>query len=166
MSDRVVFRPRSNLVWGGAAIALDAMFLAQAIYYPSAGENLVLDYVTALALALAGYLLWLRPKVIFEADHLTVINPLGSRKIAYSEIATLDTKWSLTIQHGTQNTRVWVAPTGGKFRWMSDATLRWNNSKLPKTEARLGEFVPASETVNSDSGLLAHLIRARIDSKH
>ena len=166
MSDRVIFRPKSNLVWAGVAIALDALFLAQAIFYPSAGENLVLDGVVALVLAVASYLLWIRPKVIFNPESLKVVNPFGSHVVSYRDIVELNTKWSLTIHHSTKSIRVWVAPTGGKFRWISDSTLRWNNSKLPKTEARLGEVVPVSETTNSDSGLLAQLIRARIDGKH
>lgn len=164
--DVQVFRPRANLVWGGVAIILDVLFLIQAVWFPSAGENLLFDLIVALAVAVAATLIWVRPKLVLRAESMDVVNPLTTETIAYRDILALETKWTLLVRHGETVTRVWVAPTNGKHRWIADSTFRWGASKLPASDRAAGEARPISDSHLSDSGVAATLIRQRMQQNH
>ena len=166
MSNESTFRPKSNLIWGATALLLDATFLAQVILYPSKGQNLFLDVVVAAAIAAAIVLIWIKPRLILNEDHLVVVNPLRTVRIEYARITGLDTKWALTIHQDNQSVSVWVAPVNGKHRWIADSTYRWSINKMPNSDRATGESTPASQSLGSDSGVAAELIRQRIAALH
>ena len=166
MNTALTYRPKGNLVWGSVALLLDALFLLQAVCYPAKGENLLIDLPVSLSIAVLAWLVWLRPKLVLHAENLVVVNPIGTRAIAYRDIEALDTKWTLKISHGSQQTRVWVAPANGKYRWIAESNSRVFFSKLPRTEGKLAEVTSMSQSRNSDSGVAASLIRDRIEDLH
>ncbi len=166
MSTVQVFRPKANLVWGYSALALDALFVTQFLAYPSGGENIALDALLATLVATASVLIWLRPKLELRESGLTVVNPLRTVIIEYGDITDIETKWALLIKHQGKNTRVWVAPSNGKQRWITDSTNRWRFSKIPNSKTQGGESVPISSSNLSDSGAAATLIRQRMHERH
>lgn len=172
MENKTVFRPRANLIWGASAIALDALFLVQVVFYPTKNDQtvgaLAGGIVVAVVLALASYAIWLRPKLVLGDDSLTVVNPVGGATIAYRDITELETKWALLIRHSGGATRVWVAPTNGRVRWGTDNALRWNFTKLSaaRSDRAVGADTAASDSLNSDSGIAAELIRQRLKRAH
>lgn len=166
MANETVFRPRANLVWGASAIVLDALYLVQVVFYPTKDDQIALAIVLGLALGFGAYAIWLRPKLVLGDDGLTVVNPLSTTAIAYSEITDLETKWALLIRHSGGATRVWVAPTNGRTRWAADNLFRWGFNKIPRSDRAVGAATAASESINSDSGLAAELIRQRLKKIH
>ena len=157
-----VFRPKSNLLWAGLAFALDAVFLAQLIFYPSAGSNLLVDLSVAIFVAAAAYLLWVRPKLILREIDLVVVNPFQRTLVNYADITELRTKWALQIDYADKSVQVWVAPANGKGRWISESTLRWKSDRVPLSDTRIVEHTSMSQSTRSDSGLAASLIRERM----
>ncbi len=157
-----VFRPKSNLIWAGLAFALDAVFLAQLIFYPSAGSNLLVDLSVAIFVAAAAYLLWVRPKLILRETDLVVVNPFQRTLVNYADITELRTKWALQIDYADKSVQVWVAPANGKGRWISESTLRWKSDRVPLSDTRIVEHTSMSQSTRSDSGLAASLIRERM----
>ena len=159
-----VFKPKSNYAFAAAALVLDGFFVAQSLYYPD-GSNLLVNCAVAAAVAAGAALLWLRPKLVLGETELRVVNPLSSRTIAYRDIVELKTKWSLQIVHNAGITRVWVAPTSGRVRWASSTAGNWRNrvGGAAQFSAGFDELAPASDSVHSDSGLAALLIRRRMD---
>jgi len=157
-----VFRPKSNLLWAGLAFALDAVFLAQLIFYPSAGSNLLVDLSVAIFVAAAAYLLWVRPKLILREIDLVVVNPFQRTLVNYADITELRTKWALQIDYADKSVQVWVAPANGKGRWISESTLRWKSDRVPLSDTRSVEHTSMSQSTRSDSGLAASLIRERM----
>ena len=166
MNGNEVFRPRANLFWGYSALVLDALFLVQAFAFPAKTENLLFDIFIALLVAAAAILMWIRPKLLLGESQLVVVNPVKRVVIDYKDITELETKWALLIKHQGKSTRVWVAPSNGKQRWVTDSTNRWRFGKLPQTSGTIGEAVPISSSNLSDSGAAATLIRQRMQSKH
>ena len=166
MNGSEIFRPRANLFWGYSALALDALYLTQAIAFPTKNENLFFDFLVASLVASAAILMWIRPKLLLGESQLVVVNPLKKVVIAYQDITELETKWALQIRHADQSTTVWVAPSNGKQRWITDSTNRWRLNKLPKTNTSAGDFAPISSSHLSDSGAAATLIRQRMQSRH
>ena len=166
MDNKTVFRPRANLIWGACAIVLDVLFLVQVVFYPTKDDQLWLGVLLCLVFGLAAYALWLRPKLVLGDDSLIIVNPISTTAIAYRDIVELETKWALLIRHGQQATRVWVAPTNGKQRWVTDTTGRWTFNKLPRTDVAVGAGAPASASMGSDSGIAAELIKQRLQRLH
>jgi hypothetical protein len=158
-----VFRPKGNLVWAVLAFALDVLFVVQSVFYPRVSGNQVLDLLVAVVLAAVAYLLWVRPKLVLRETDLVVINPLKSAVIKYSEITELKTKWSLQIDYRDTSIQVWVAPANGKSRWISESTFRWRSDRVPVTDSKTIEHTSMSQSLRSDSGLAASLIRERMN---
>jgi len=157
-----VFRPKGNLVWAGLAYLLDALFVVQALFYPGVAGINWLDLLVAAALGYAAYLLWIKPKLVLREVDLVVINPFKRATIAYSEITDLKTKWTLQIDYRDTSIQVWVAPANGKGRWIADSTFRWKNNRVPVSEGNTVGHTSMSQSLGSDSGLAASLIRERM----
>jgi hypothetical protein len=166
MQNLTVFRPKGNLIWGGVALFFDALFLVQVVFYPAPNSNIAVDVATAAAFGAAASLLWIRPKLVLREHDLIVVNPVRTVEIAYSDISELETKWALLIHHGSKKTRVWVAPANGKQRWARDSTQRWSIDRLPTNDRNETEVTSISQSLNSDSGVAAHLIRERLKNRH
>lgn len=164
MTSVEVFKPKANYAFAAAALVLDGLFVFQGFAYPD-GTPLVVTLVIALAVAAAATLLWLRPKLVLGETELKVVNPVTSRTIAYDDIVELKTKWSLLIVHNAGSTRVWVAPTSGRVRWASSTAGNWKSrvGSTAASDAVNSDLAPASDSVHSDSGLAALLIRRRMD---
>lgn len=160
------FRPRSNYAWAVASYLLLGLFTLNSIFVAEdAGQSIVEIGVSAI-LALVVYLIWLRPRLILTNTSVEVVNPIQSITIPYSEIEDLQTKWALTIVHAKGRTTAWVAPAGGKRRWIADQTFRWYGSGVPLTESRGGETDSMSASLDSYSGQAAYLIRERMKRSH
>jgi hypothetical protein len=166
MNSENVFRPKGNFAWAIVALILDALFLAQVIFYPAEGAISAVEFAIGAAIAAAAYLMWVRPKLVFNKDHLIVVNPLKSTKIAYKDIDDLETKWALLINHGANQTRVWVAPANGKQRWIAESARVWKFTRIPSSERLTDEYTTASDSLGSDSGIAAALIRERLRDLH
>jgi hypothetical protein len=163
MSERIIFRPKSNFFWGILALALDALFVLQSALYPGATW---LDFTIGAIVAAAASLCWIRPKLILRETDLVVVNPIRKVAIQYVDILELNTKWSLQIIHRNGKVRVWVAPASGKRRWISESTSRWLSDRLPTSSGRTTEVTSMSNSYLSDSGAAAILIQNKIDQLH
>jgi hypothetical protein len=160
------FRPRSNYAWAVVSYLLLGLFALNSIFVAEdAGQSIVEIGVSAI-LALVVYLIWLRPRLILTNTSVEVVNPIQSITIPYSEIEDLQTKWALTIVHAKGRTTAWVAPTGGKRRWIADQTFRWYGSGVPLTESHGVETDSMSASLDSYSGQAAYLIRERMKRSH
>jgi hypothetical protein len=166
MNKAFVFRPKGNFAWAIVAVVLDALFLAQVILYPVDGAIKWVEYSLGAAIAIGATLLWIRPKLVLKDDHLVVVNPISQVTIAYKDIDELETKWTLRINHGGKQTRVWVAPANGKQRWISESARIWKFNRIPSSERVTDEYTSMSDSLGSDSGIAAALIRERLRDLH
>jgi len=161
-----VFRPRSNYAWAVVSYLLLGLFALNSIFVgEDAGQSITELGVSAI-LAVVAYLIWLRPKLVLTETAVEVVNPIQSITIPYAEIEDLETKWALTIIHTKGRTTAWVAPAGGKRRWIADQTFRWYGSGVPLTENRGIETGSMSASLDSYSGQAAYLIREQMKRSH
>jgi hypothetical protein len=166
MNKAFVFRPKGNFAWAIVAVILDALFMAQVILYPVDDAVKWVEYSLGAAIGIGATLLWIRPKLVLKDDHLVVVNPLSQVSIAYKDIDELETKWALRINHGGKQTRVWVAPANGKQRWISESARIWLFTRIPSSERVTDEYTTVSDSLGSDSGIAAALIRERLRNLH
>lgn len=120
----------------------------------------------SLVLAWCAYALWIRPKIRFEEEGLVVVNPLTSVSIRYEDIIDLRTKWALQIEHKHGVTTAWVAPAGGKRRWIANETMKTYGSSIPLSGETPQKTEAASASMNSLSGQAAYTIREIMKRRH
>jgi hypothetical protein len=104
--------------------------------------------------------------MVLRDDHIEVVNPLSTVVIPYSDVVELNTKWTLTITHNRGQTKVWVAPAGGKQRWVADKKFGWLSSDIPFSQSRETEMESMSASLHSFSGQAAYMIQERIKRIH
>jgi hypothetical protein len=160
------FRPRSNFLWAGASLALILLFAVNSMMVETSTQQNFIDFALGLILAITAYLIWIRPKMVLHADHIEVVNPLSTVVIPYTDVVELTTKWALTIIHSRGNTKVWVAPAGGKQRWVADKKFGWLSSNIPLSQSREIEMESMSASLYSFSGQAAYMIQERIKRIH
>lgn len=161
------FRPRSNYAWAISSLFLIALFIINSLFVSDDPGQSLYEIALGAILGLATYLVWLRPKLVVKSDSVVVVNPLRTETIAFKDIVDLDTKWALTIVHSKGKTTAWVAPAGGKRRWIASQTFRWYGSGVPLSESNsTGETGPMSASLDSYSGQAAYLIREQMKRSH
>ncbi len=160
------FRPKSNFVWAGTSFALLLLFAANSLFVLKNPSQRTIELLMCIVLSGCAYLVWIRPKLIFQDDVLHVINPWGSETIAYSEVIELETKWALKIIHSRGKTRVWVAPASGKRKWIADTKFGYYGSNMPLSKSNSVSSETMSESLDSLSGQAAYMIRERIKRNH
>ena len=156
MTEPVVIRPRFGLVlcylvWAIVAVCLGSLTVQ--------GDPLVALRFTPAFLA-AAYLCWLlfwHPCVIVDASGVTFVNLARTVRITWPAIASVDTKYSLTVRTATAKYVAWAAPAPSRFATMraSKADLR----NLPTSTYGAGGSVGLGDIPNSDSGVAALNIR-------
>jgi len=160
------FRPRSNFLWAGVSLVLILLFATNSMFVATSTQQNIFEFTICLILALVAYLIWIRPKMVLRKDHIEVVNPLRTVVIPYSDVVELNTKWTLTITHGQGKTKVWVAPAGGKQRWIADKKFGWLGSNIPLSQSREIEIESMSASLHSFSGQAAYMIQERIKRIH
>jgi hypothetical protein len=166
LNRRIACRPKGNFAWATVAILLVGLYLAQVVFFPVENSINWIEFAIGAFAVIAAFLIWIRPKLVFNDDHLVVVNPLSKVTIAYKDIDDLDTKWSLRINHKGKKTRVWVAPANGKQRWISESTRIYKFNNIKSSEVVTNEFTSVSASLGSDSGVAAALIRERLKGLH
>jgi hypothetical protein len=160
------FRPRSNFIWAGVSLVLILLFVINSLVVATSTRQNISDFTISFILAVTAYLIWIRPKMILRGDHIEVVNPLKSVVIPYGDVIELNTKWALTITHSRGKTKVWVAPAGGKQRWVADKKFGWLSSEMPFSQSREIEMESMSASLHSFSGQAAYMIQERIKRIH
>jgi hypothetical protein len=166
MKNEIVFRPKGNFAWAILAIGLDILFMVQVVLYPADSTSNWIEYGIGAFIAVGALLMWVRPKLVLREDHLVVVNPISQVTIAYKDINDLETKWTLRINHSGKRTRVWVAPANGKQRWVAESVSGWTSKSVDLSETAQGDFTTISDSLASDSGVAAAMIRQRLKGLH
>lgn len=161
-----IFQPKSNFAWAIATWLLVGLFAANSIMTQTEWTTVIGELMFGLIVSASAYLLWVRPKICFFEDRLIVVNPLTTITISYDDILELSTKWALRIRHKRGVTTVWVAPAGGKRRWIASETFKTYGSAVPLSGQSGNETEASSESMNSLSGQAAYTIREFAKRRH
>ena len=160
----VTYKPKGDYAWAAVAFALNGMSAVSSLLYsPTVGEK-VLAVAAFVAIGLASYALWIRPRLLLSDDYLVVVNPLRSHKIGYEQIVELGTKWALTIELDGRTIRAWAAPASGRTTWTGQFTFTRLTENMRGSSRQANESLPVSASHFSHSGLAAKLINQRIDA--
>lgn len=160
------FRPRSNFVWAGVSLVLILLFAINSLMYATSVQQNIFEITICLILAISAYVIWIRPKMVLRDSVIEVVNPLSTTRIAYADVIELNTKWALAITHSGGKTKVWVAPAGGKQRWVADKKFGWLGADSLLSQSKQVEMETMSASLHSASGQAAYMIQERMKRLH
>lgn len=157
MTKPEIFRPVSNLLLGFFVVLMAILFVLQAGVTGGLAEVVTSVFIAATAIAVS-WLLFLRPRIIFNEDTLEIINPLRTIVVGYKQITDLDTKYGLTVKVADRKFSVWVAPAPSRYtsRGVNKQDVRGLGIEVAGT-------IRAADSPNSASGVAAYLLRTKMD---
>jgi len=159
MFERQVFRPVSNLLLAAVVFVLAVLLPIGAALQDSLLEFGISLGVSATAATLA-WLLFVRPKLVIDAEQVIIVNPLRTITVPYSAIDLVDSKYLLVIGTQTGSYSCWVAPAPSRYggRGVIQADIK----NLPIT-ATPDAQIRASDSPKAHSGQAGILVRLALE---
>lgn len=156
VTEPVVLRPRFGLVlcilvWAVVALGLGTLILQGAW---------ISTLRFAPAFLAAAYLCWMlfwHPCVKVDASGVTFVNLGRTVRITWPAIASVDTKFSLSVRTATGKYTAWAAP--GPSRLATVRASKSDLSGLPESTYGVGNTIGLGDIPSSDSGVAALNIR-------
>ena len=152
-----VFRPRSATWFTGSVWAIVAVSLASSVLTHGPGSLLVSWPLLAIAY-LTWWLAWY-PAVVIGDDGVVLRNPVRTTSVPWGALATVDTKYALTLITPRGKYTSWAAPAPGMFgvhRARADHV-----QGLPETTYGPAQSIRPGDLANTDSGAAAYYVRKR-----
>jgi hypothetical protein len=114
MSNPYLFRSRSSYVWFGITSVLLIFMIVEAIVVEKTTAARISSLAVALVVGLGSYLLFMRPKVVVFDEGITIVNPITTVTIGWSEVDAIETKYTMSIQRDKEVIHAWAAPAPGR----------------------------------------------------
>lgn len=156
MSNADVYRPNSNLIFGGFGVLMSALFLWSSFYQGRGATIATSACITGAVLACI-YTFLIRPKVTFYDEGLVITNPLEKITIGWRDVIDLDSRWALTIATKGFTVSAWAATAPGRHHARN---IHVNDIK--GLDVDLGGSMRSNESPRSDSGASIYRARVRI----
>lgn len=151
-----VFRPATNLVLAGVVWLLATLLPFNALYVSDL-KGFTASLAVAGTAAVAGWLLFWRPRVVIHSDHIEIFNPLRTARVGLGSIESLETKFSLVVATKDVSIPVWVAPAPSRY-----AARGLRQADLKGLPVETGAGLRAGDSPAGHSGQAAILIRLAI----
>jgi hypothetical protein len=106
------------------------------------------------------YALMHKPKIVVFDEGLEIVNPISRHIISWSEVRTIDTRFSLSVTtNNGKKIHAWAAPAPGRYH-----ARRLHSSDFRGTKMEMGGSIRAGESPKSESGAAFMLISTRFDN--
>lgn len=157
MSNVVTYRSRSNYVFFALGIFLSLGILADNLFVGK-GEGFLKVAAISVAIALASHVLFLRPKIVFFDEGITITNMLSEITVGWHQVEAVETRYCMSIQVDDKIIYAVAAPAPGRYhsRTVHESELR--GISVPTTES-----LRPGDSPRSHSGVAAHFARTRMN---
>jgi hypothetical protein len=155
-----MYRPRSSYFFAGAIYILCAGIVGQS-FFTETPEGIATTIAWCLLVAYAFHLGFVRPKVTFFDEGITITNPLKEITIGWGEIDDISARYSMYIQVGGEKIYAWAAQAPGRYHSRTVHASEVRGLKIPD----LYNMRPG-ESPRSHSGQALALARIRFDAFH
>jgi hypothetical protein len=118
MSTRETFRPRSALASGAIIFITSLVLIIQSFMYERGIAILQTIFWSLLASQIA-YAIFIRPKVIFFTEGLTLHNPFTTVSFGWNDVEEVEGKYSMSILYLGKHFYAWAAPAPGRYHAQS-----------------------------------------------
>ena len=156
MSNADVYRPNSNLVFGGFGILMSALFTWSSFYQGDTTTIATSICISAAVIACV-YTFVLRPKVTFYDEGVVITNPLEKITIGWADVIDLDSRWALTLATKDFTVSAWAATAPGRYH-----ARNIHVNDIRGLDVDLGGSMRSNESPRSDSGASIYRARVRI----
>jgi hypothetical protein len=152
-----IFTARSSRVlagicWGTAAVGVATTLAA-------AGPAGLPGTAPLVFIAYLGWLLFWRPAVVVRDTGVTLENPFRTITVPWEALATVDTRYALTLVTARRKYAAWAAPAPGI--WGGRNARPEHLKGLPGGSYGPGHSVRPGDLRNTDSGAAALMVRSR-----
>lgn len=149
------FRSTSSVVaaWGSYFFLAGITF--QTFYTSSLTAGLVTGVVAA-GIGVVSYLIMHRPVVYIGDEGIAIVNPLSRHSFNWSEVESIDTKYTMSVTVDGKVIHAWAAQAGGRFH---ARTL--HPSEVTGTALAGSEEIAYGDSPRTDSGAAAHIARIK-----
>jgi hypothetical protein len=155
-----VYRPRSSYFFAGAIYIFCAGIIGQSFFSDSA-QGVLTTTSWALLICYLFHLGFIRPKVTFFDEGITITNPLREITVGWGDIEDISARYSMYIQVGGEKIYAWAAQAPGRYHSRTIHPSEIRGLKIPD----LYNMRPG-ESPRSDSGQALALARIRLDAFH
>ena len=158
MTNPQAFRPKARFAIAFVLI-LQTVLLAWQIL--SIGDERS-GFIAAAAFAAANTAIWLlfvRPKIVFFDEGLTIVNPLTEVTIPWSAVDQVDSQLAFSVRAGGKKFSAWAAPAPGR---QHGRTL--HSSEFKGLGLADGGSMRLSDSPRSDSGVATFIARQRLEA--
>ena len=160
MSNSEMYRPRSSYFFAGAIYILCAGIVGQS-FYTEAAKGIAITISWCLLVAYAFHLGFVRPKVTFFDEGITITNPLKEITIGWGEIEDISARYSMYIQVGGEKIYAWAAQAPGRYHSRTVHSSEVRGLNIPD----LHNMRPG-ESPRTHSGQALALARIRSEAFH
>lgn len=158
MSNSEMYRPRSSYFFAAAIYILCAGIAGQS-FYTEDSNGVATTIAWCLFVAYAFHLGFVRPKVIFFDEGITITNPLKEITVGWGEIEDISARYSMYIQVAGEKIYAWAAQAPGRYHARTIHPTEIRGMKIPDTyNMRPGE------SPRTHSGVAVALARIRLDA--
>jgi len=158
MSNAEVYRPRSSYFFAGAIYFICLGIIGQSFF----SENLrgVLTTTSwALVIAFLFHLSFIRPKVTYFDEGITITNPTREITVGWDCVEEINARYSMFIQVGGEKIYAWAAQAPGRYHARTIHPTEIRGMKIPDTyNMRPGE------SPRTHSGVAVALARIRLEA--
>jgi hypothetical protein len=156
MTNPEAFRPKARFAIAAVLVLLSILLAWQ---ITAMGDELS-GFIAASALVAANTAIWLlfvRPKIVFFDEGLTIVNPLTEVTIPWSAVDQVDSQLAFSVRAGGKKFSAWAAPAPGR---QHGRTL--HSSEFKGLGLADGGSMRLSDSPRSDSGVATFMARQRI----
>jgi hypothetical protein len=150
-----VYRPRSSYFFAGAIYILCAGLVGQSFFTESARGTLTTSAWCAL-ISYAFHLTFIRPKVTFFDEGITITNPLKEITVGWDRVQEINARYSMYIQVEGEKIYAWAAQAPGRYHARSIHPTELRGLKIPDPLN-----MRAGESPRTHSGVAVALGRIR-----
>ncbi len=156
MSNADLYRPNSNLIFGGFGALMSALFVWSS-FYQGDGATIATSACIAGAILTCIYTVLFRPKVTFYDEGLVITNPLEKITIGWRDVLDLDSRWALTITTKDFTVSAWAGTAPGRHH-----ARNIHINDIRGLDVDQGGSMRSNESPRSDSGASIYRARVRI----
>jgi hypothetical protein len=156
MQNPYLFRAKSALISAAIAYLFTAILVFQTIVVANLKGDLI-AIAWGIFVCNCVYLLFVRPKIIFYDEAISIINPLTSSTVGWGRVEALDSRYTMSITVSGKKIHAWAAPAPGRYH---ARTLHASEIKGLKLEGTLRP----GDSPRSESGQALYLAKLRMEN--
>jgi hypothetical protein len=153
-----MYRPRSSYFFAGAIYILCAGISAQS-FFSESYRGIAITISWSLLISYIFHLSFIRPKVTFFDEGITITNPLREITVGWDRVQEISARYSMYIQVDGEKIYAWAAQAPGRYhsRNIHSSELRGLNIPDPLN-------IRAGESPRTHSGVAVAIARIRCEA--